>query len=47
MFVYFDGGWSIVDGNDRLALDAAVRKMNSSKKENRALEDDVETAQAR
>ncbi|KAJ9105385.1 hypothetical protein QFC21_001755 [Naganishia friedmannii] len=31
----------------RLALDAATRKMNSSKKDSRALEEEVDTAQAR
>jgi hypothetical protein len=31
----------------RLALDAATRKLNSSKKDSRALEDEVESAQAR
>lgn len=32
---------------DRLALDAAQKKLNGSKKENRGLEEEVEKAQER
>lgn len=41
------GNANSIDSPPRLALDAATRKLNSSKKDSRALEDEVESAQAR
>jgi hypothetical protein len=37
----------MLNGTPRLALDAVTRKSNSSKKENRGLEEEVNVAQAR